>query len=216
MDRAHAAPCRRPCRAWASTAARPPGSCVSSHSKLKRFEKKLLLHLVGVVRPRHLEAARDRVRALAAAEAVVPAEALRRDVAGLGLLAHIGGGTGAMRLAEGVAARDQRDGLFVVHRHAAERVADVPGGGNGVGLAVRTFGIDVDQAHLHGGERILEVTRVRHLAVVFRDSTPRAGHTRASPAYSEGRRRATCLRPPSTRRGPVPIHPRGRQRSRTS
>ena len=32
---------------------------------------------------------------------------------------------GAVGLAEGVAAGDQRDGLLVVHRHAEERLADV-------------------------------------------------------------------------------------------
>jgi hypothetical protein len=26
-----------------------------------------------------------------------------------------------------------------------------------VGLAVRTFGVDVDQAHLHGGQRVLQL-----------------------------------------------------------
>ena len=54
-----------------------------------------------------------------------------------------------MGFAEGVAAGDQRDGLFVVHRHAEERFADVPGRRDRVRLAVRPFRIDVDQAHLH-------------------------------------------------------------------
>ena len=62
-----------------------------------------------------------------------------------------------MGLAEAVAAGDQRDGLFVVHRHAAERLADILGRGERIGVAVRAFRIDVDQAHLHGGEGILEI-----------------------------------------------------------
>jgi hypothetical protein len=45
-----------------------------------------------------------------------------------------GGVAGAVGLAEGVAAGDERDGLFVVHRHAAEGLADVARGGEGSGL----------------------------------------------------------------------------------
>ena len=62
-----------------------------------------------------------------------------------------------MGLAERVAAGDQRDRLLVVHRHPAERLADVAGRGQRVGLAVGALGVDVDQAHLDGGERLLEL-----------------------------------------------------------
>ena len=64
---------------------------------------------------------------------------------------------GAVGLAEGVAAGDQRDGLFVVHRHAEEGFADVLGRGDRVRIAVRAFRIDVDQAHLHRAERLGEL-----------------------------------------------------------
>ncbi len=67
------------------------------------------------------------------------------------------GRAGAMGLAEGVAAGDQRDGLFVVHAHALEGFADVLRGSDRIGLALRAFGIHVDQAHLHGRERIGEI-----------------------------------------------------------
>ena len=63
-----------------------------------------------------------------------------------------------MGLAERVAAGDQRDGLFVVHRHAEERFADVLGRRDRVRIAVRAFRIDVDQAHLHGAERFRKLT----------------------------------------------------------
>ena len=59
-----------------------------------------------------------------------------------------------MGLAEGVTAGDQRHGLFVVHRHAGEGLADVARRGERIGVAVRAFRIDVDQAHLHGAERL--------------------------------------------------------------
>src|SRR4029077_8247005 len=90
-------------------------------------------------RPRALQAAGGRVAALAGAEAVAPAEALRLELAGLRLLAHIRGRCGAVRLAEAVAAGDQGNGLFVVHRHASEGVANVARGSDRVGLAVRAF-----------------------------------------------------------------------------
>ena len=57
---------------------------------------------------------------------------------------------GAVGLAEGVAAGDQRHGLLVIHGHAAERLADVPGRGERIRFAVGAFRIHVDQAHLHG------------------------------------------------------------------
>ena len=62
-----------------------------------------------------------------------------------------------MGLAEGVAARDQRNGLLVVHRHAKERFANVLGGSDRVGVAAGAFRIDVDEAHLHGAERLGEL-----------------------------------------------------------
>ena len=65
---------------------------------------------------------------------------------------------GAVGLAEGVAAGDQRDGLFVVHRHAEEGLADVLRRRDRVRIAVRSFRIDVDQAHLHRAERLRQLT----------------------------------------------------------
>ena len=62
-----------------------------------------------------------------------------------------------MGLAEGMAARDERDGFFVVHRHAEEGFADVFGGRDRIGIAIRAFRIDVDEAHLHGAERLCEL-----------------------------------------------------------
>ncbi len=76
-------------------------------------------------RPRALDAAADRVVALAPAEAALPAEALVFDAGRFGLGPHIGRRAGAMAFAEGVAAGDERDGLFVVHGHAGEGLAHV-------------------------------------------------------------------------------------------
>ena len=87
----------------------------------------------------------------------LPAEALILDRAAFRLRTDQRRIAGAVGLAEGVAAGDQRDGLFVVHRHAEERFADVLGRGDRVRIAVRPFRIDVDQAHLHRAERFGEL-----------------------------------------------------------
>ena len=107
--------------------------------------------------PGDLQAAGDRVAAHARAEAALPAEALRLELAAFRIGPHVRLGRGAVGLAEGVAAGDQRDRLLVVHRHAREGLADVPGRGDRIRIAVRALRIDVDQAHLHGAERVLEV-----------------------------------------------------------
>ena len=64
---------------------------------------------------------------------------------------------GAVRLAERVTAGDERDRLLVVHRHAGERLADVHGGGERIGIAVRPLGVHIDEAHLNGAERFFEI-----------------------------------------------------------
>ena len=69
----------------------------------------------------------------------------------------MGGRGGAVGLAEGVTAGNERDGLFVVHRHSGECLADVLRGGERVRVAVRALRIHVDQAHLYRAERIGEV-----------------------------------------------------------
>ena len=63
-----------------------------------------------------------------------------------------------MAFAEGVAARDQRDGFLIVHRHAGEGFANVATGGDWIRRAVRAFRVDVDQAHLNGAEGRFKLT----------------------------------------------------------
>jgi hypothetical protein len=111
--------------------------------------------------PGALEAAGDGVDALAGAERVGPAEALLRDVRTLGLRADVGVGGGAVGLAEGVAAGDERDGLLVVHGHPREGLSDVAGRGDRVRVAVGALGVDVDQAHLDGAQGVVEVAVAR-------------------------------------------------------
>ena len=62
-------------------------------------------------------------------------------------------GGSTMRFTERVTAHDERNRFLVVHRHAGERLADIPGGGQRVGVPAGSLGVHVDQAHLHCAER---------------------------------------------------------------
>ena len=135
----------------------PAGLFVSSHSFSNRFLKNRLLHFVGVCvqvtsGPPVMASA-----PMPGAMLALPAEALILERAAFRLRSDQRRIAGAMGLAEGVAAGNQRDGLFVVHRHAEERLADVLGRRERVRIAVRPFRIDVDEAHLHGAERLGEL-----------------------------------------------------------
>ena len=98
-----------------------------------------------------------------------------------------------MGLAEGVAAGDQRDGLLVVHRHPAEGLADVARGRDRVRVAVGAFRVDVDQTHLDGGERVLQLA-IAGVALVAEpgglrtpvDVLVRLPHVFAAAAEAEG------------------------------
>src|SRR4029079_3459166 len=72
---------------------------------------------------------------------------------GVGRGPDVLGGAGAVGLAEGVPTDDEGDGLLVVHRHPPEGLADVARGRQRVGVAVRAFGVHVDEAHLYRAER---------------------------------------------------------------
>ena len=108
-------------------------------------------------------------------EGVGPAHALLLNACGCGLATDILVGVcGAVVLPEGVTTSDKRNSFFVVHSHATKRLADVAGGCDGVGVTVRTFGVHVDQAHLHGGKWVFQVTvaGVSLIAKPFRFITP--------------------------------------------
>ena len=61
-----------------------------------------------------------------------------------------------MGLADRVAADDERNRLLVIHRHAAERFANVLRCKGRVRVAARPLRIHVDQAHVIGAERPLD------------------------------------------------------------
>src|ERR1700722_2480999 len=111
----------------------------------------------GCAGPGYFEATGDGISRPTCTVTALPTEALCLEIAAFGLCANVRSRTRAVRLAEGVAASDQRDSLLVIHSHAAEGVTNVPCGSHRVRLALRAFRVHVDETHLHGCERIREV-----------------------------------------------------------
>src|SRR5581483_5805506 len=125
------------------------------------------------LRPGDFGTAGDRIGANASAVAALPAEALILNGAAFRVRTDQRRITGTVGLAESMAAGDQRNGLLVVHRHAEERLADVFRRSQRIGIAVRPFRVDVDQAHLHRAERLRELA----LAAVALVAEPSAFRT---------------------------------------
>src|SRR4029453_13564155 len=107
--------------------------------------------------PGNFQAAGDRVSALARAEGAPPAEALLLEPGCFGSTPPMGLRAGAVGLAEGGAPGDERNRLFVVHSHARERLANIRCRRDRIWIAVRALRVDIDQPHLNGNERILEI-----------------------------------------------------------
>src|SRR5262249_22760266 len=114
----------------------------------------------------------DRVFAFARAELALPAKALFLDQRSFRLGADQHGIAGAVSLAEAVSTSDERNRLLVVHRHALEGLANVDGGGNRIRLEVRSIRIHVDEAHMHGTQRILEIADAAVALVATRIREP--------------------------------------------
>src|SRR5208282_1924956 len=57
-----------------------------------------------------------------------------------------------------MSAGNERNCFLVIHRHAGESLSDIPCRGQRIRLPIRSFWIHIDQTHLHGSERILEIT----------------------------------------------------------
>src|SRR4029077_20774991 len=113
-------------------------------------------------------AAGDRVFSFPCAIAALPAEAHLLNGRSFRLGTHKRAIAGAVSLAEAVSAGDERNRLLVVHRHALEGLANVDGGGNRIRLEVRPIRIHVDEAHIHGSQRILEIADAAVALVAMR------------------------------------------------
>src|SRR5579883_1504410 len=106
-----------------------------------------------MIGPGALKPAGDRIGALAAAKAVLPAKTLLLDGSSLGLGTDVlARWSSAVGFAERVAANNERNGLFVIHRHAAERFANVLRCEARVRVAAWPLRVHVDQAHVVSGE----------------------------------------------------------------
>ena len=107
--------------------------------------------------PRDFQTARNGVGAFARLVTALPSEALFFDRSRFGLGPHILGLGRPVGFSESVAARVERDGLLVVHRHAGKGLADIARRSHRIRVAVRALGIDINQPHLHRGERIFQL-----------------------------------------------------------
>ena len=120
--------------------------------------KVAVVPLDGVVGPCAFKAATNLVATLAAAEGIFPAQALLFNAGTFGLradvLAWVGG---TMAFAKGMATRGERHGFVVVHGHSGEGFSDVAGRAQRVWRAVWAFRVHIDQAHLHGSQRVLKI-----------------------------------------------------------
>ena len=126
------------------------------------FQKDLevvVVPLGGVGCPRTFDAAGDGVNSVALCLGVDPTETLRRNWCTLGGWPDVlAGVASAVGFAEGVSTGGQRHSFFVVHRHAGKGFANVASRSQWVCFAVGAFWVDIDQAHLHSGKRIVELT----------------------------------------------------------
>ena len=123
---------------------------------IEKVLEKVVAPLGRGVCPGNFQAAGDGVRAFACAEVVFPPEAHLFETRCFGLVLHVRGRRSAVSLAKAMATGDERDGFLVVHGHAAEGVANIVGRLDGIRIAIRTFGVDVNQAHLYRGQWILQ------------------------------------------------------------
>ena len=113
--------------------------------------------LGGVGGPGTLNTAGHGVAAHATAGVVHPAQALLMHIGAFGGRAQVGRVAVAMRLAHGVAASGQGHGFLVVHGHAGKGHAHVARRFERVGLAIHAFGVHVNEAHHHGGQRVFQI-----------------------------------------------------------
>src|SRR5262249_22995397 len=125
---------------------------------LEQVLEEAVVPLRRVVGPDTFEAAGDGDAVVAVLVAVLPTQALLLDGRALGLRADVLRAHRAVGLAERMPTDDERRGLLVIHRHTAEGFADVLRGQRRVGVAAGTFGVDVDEAHVVGAERALELS----------------------------------------------------------
>src|SRR4029079_2487724 len=99
------------------------------------------------LRPRYFRTTGDRVGADAGAVLAFPTTALVLDGAAFRLRADQRRMARAVGLAERVTAGDQCDGLFIVHRHAEECLANILGRRDPIGMCGGTIAVYLAKTH---------------------------------------------------------------------
>ena len=123
---------------------RPGGARCQFIVVLVQVVEEPVVPLRRLVGPCAFQPAGERMDAIAAADGVFPAEALLLEGSALGFGTDVLRAGCTMGLAERVAADDKRNCLFVIHRHAAERLSNVPRCSERVRVAVRPLRVHVD------------------------------------------------------------------------
>ena len=97
------------------------------------------------------------VNAQATFEIILPAKSLLDNARAFRLCAYQLGIAGTMRFAKRVPTGHKRHRLFIIHSHPREGFADVITRGEGIGIAIWAFRIHINQAHLHGRQRVFQL-----------------------------------------------------------
>src|SRR3984957_7123178 len=111
--------------------------------------------------PCHFEAAGDGVACDAGGVGACPAEALLLNRGAFRLFSQLCAGGCSVSLAEGVAAGDQGDGFFVVHRHSREGLTNILGCLERIGNPFRAFRIHINEPHRGGTVWTREIALTR-------------------------------------------------------
>ena len=120
--------------------------------------------------PSTLKTARNGVNTSARAEGVIPTGALLFDACSRWLKANILRRVrSTVGLTKGMTTRDQSNGLFIVHRHSAERFANIASRLKRIRISIRSLRIDVDQTHLNSRQRVLQIS-VSRVSLVTKPS----------------------------------------------
>ena len=107
------------------------------------------------LRPDNFQPGGDGVSANTGAVRAGPAQALRFNRRRFRVSAHVRGFTCAVRFTERMSARNQRDGLFVIHAHVAKGSADRRRRRQRFTAGVWPFRVHINQAHFGGRKRAL-------------------------------------------------------------
>ena len=122
--------------------------------KAKQIFKEIIAEFGGRCCPRHLKAAGDGITGFAGLESAGPAQSLGFHCSGFRFRPKMCSRPGTVGFAKAVAPCNKCYGFFIIHRHACESFANVACRSQRIRFSVRPFRIDIDQAHLHGSQRV--------------------------------------------------------------